>query len=205
MKDKILEIAEIAKTCPENLQQACFETLLNHFLEGLRTPPAPAERERKVDDSKATAKPDEGAAGVHTTPPKQEDLKEADLHLKARKFMQKEGITISHLNNLFYKEGDKLLSIYDELKTTRMAESQVRITLLQALVNAISSGEFEAQVESVRRECGQRKCYDSANFTATFKNNKSLFDFSKFDKNTKSVRLSDAGRKELGDLVKELQ
>jgi len=204
MKDSILEIVEIARACPENLQQICFGSLLAHFLQGLRPPVAAVERDKKADEAKATEKPADGTSGVQAAQ-RQKDLCFDDLHLKVKKFIQKEGITVDKLNNLFYIEADKILPLHDDLKTTRMAESQLRITLLQGFVNAISCGEFEAKIENVRAECIQRKCYDSANFTATFKNNKSLFDFTKFDKSTKSVHLSDAGKKILGDLIKELQ
>jgi hypothetical protein len=204
IKDAVLEIVEIAQACPENLQQICFQTLLTHFLQGLKTPAAQGEREVKVEQ-KSKDEGDQAAKDVEKKEMVQEDLDESDLHLKAKKFLQKEGLTIEHLNNLFYKEGGDIQPLYDDLKTTRMSESQIRITLLQSLVHAIRTGEFEATVEAVRTECSQRKCYDRANFTATFKNNKTLFGFDKFDKTTKSVRLSDAGRKELSDLIKELQ
>jgi hypothetical protein len=204
IKDKVLELAEISKACPENLQAICFEALVKHYLAGL-----PAEEQSRAEQDRlkpgAQVKPEEAVAALQETAKKQEDLKETDLHVKLKRFMEKQGLSLDDLNNLFYKEDDRVLPLYEDLKTTRMAEGQMRITMLRALVTAMSSGEFEVDVEAVRRECVERKCYDGANFAANFRNNRSLFDFAKFDRNTKKVRLSDSGKKELGNLLKELR
>jgi len=37
LKEKVLELAEIAKECPENLQVVCFDLLLRHHLDSLST------------------------------------------------------------------------------------------------------------------------------------------------------------------------
>ena len=81
----------------------------------------------------------------------------------------------------------------------------MRVTLLQALQNAIHTGQFEAEVQQVRTECSDRKCNDKPNFAANFKKNKEFFDFDQYTKTTKTVKLSEAGRKELAKIVKELQ
>ena len=157
LKDKVLEMAEIAKQCPENLQAICFELLLRHYLNSLSPKPGKtpiqecADPEPRVEEKKQT---------VEESASSQDDLTETDLHLKVRHFMKKYSLSIEELGNLFYKEDDEILSLYEDLKTTRMAEGQVRIALLQALHSAISSGDFETQVETVRAECKDRKCYD---------------------------------------------
>lgn len=207
IKDKILEIAEIAKSCPENLQAICFETLLKYYLAKL-TPPFDKGRKDLLGGAQKLEEPgveNGGGKSEIQEGAKQEDIKESDLHLKVRKFMEKEGVTIAQINNLFYKQGDRILPLFDNLKTTKMAESQVRVTLLQCLVNALAAGEFQAQPEAIRNECTQRKCYDGANFMANFRNNKTFFDSEKIDRKTTSLRLSDAGKKELANVVKELQ
>jgi hypothetical protein len=108
------------------------------------------------------------------------------------------------LNNLFYKQNEVIEPLYEDVKTTRMAEAQIRVALLIAMKTAIPSGEFEAPVDVIRAECRDRKSYDQANFAANFKNNESLFD-GKYGKDTTSLRLSEDGRKELAQLIKELQ
>lgn len=205
LKDKVDEFAEIAKSLPDNLQVVCFELLLKHYLDAAGTRPT-KEVSAAADSTLATTT----LPPVQVTPPaeagsKQEDLKPADLHLKVRKFLEKHALSIDHLNNLFFKEEGALKALYEDLKTTRMSESQIRITLLSALRSAITTGEFEAMIEAVRQECTERKCYDGSNFANNFNNNKSLFDFDKFAKGIPSVKLSEDGRKELADVIQELQ
>ncbi len=128
LKAKVLEIAEIAKTCPENLQAVCFELLLRHHLDSLSPKKAPRGEEPSAhaETAEEKAKP-----SVESTKG-QEDLSEPGLHVKVRHFMKKHGVTLDHLNNLYYKDGEAIMPLYEDLKTTRLAESQVRITLLQA-------------------------------------------------------------------------
>lgn len=205
LREKIKEIADIAGLVPEHLQATCFEVLLRDYLASVSTggrsqpkgaaPPEGAPTTRDAAQGKTF---EEAAQG-------QADVALSDLHVKARKFMEKYGVSIGELNNLFYKEGTTIKPLYEDLKTTRMAEAQIRVTLLQALRSALADGEFIAQVEAVRAECRDRKALDGANFAANYKNNGSLFDFQKYDKDTKAIRLSEDGRKELAQLIKELQ
>ncbi len=201
-KDKVLEIAEIAKACPENLQAICFELLLKHHLESM-SPKAPRAPEAKTTNETPSA--DEEKPSVEESALKQDDLAETHLHVKVRHFMKKYALSLEELGNLFYKENDDVLPLYEDLRTTRMAESQVRIALLQALHSAISSGEFVCQVEDVRSECKDRKCYDQNNFAGNFTNNAVLFDFDKYTKAIETFKLSEDGRKELAAVAKELQ
>ncbi len=209
LKEKVLELAEIAKECPENLQVVCFELLLKHHLESI------SPRQSKATEPPAQAP---ATASVPPTPPEddkkrpieevvkgQDDIAEADLHIKTRHFMKKCGVSIDQLNNLFYKDDGNIAPLYEDLKTTRMAEGQIRIALLQALRSAMSNGEFQASVDDIRAEANARKCYDKSNFAANFNNNAGLFDFEKYEKSMTTVKLSEDGRKELAEVIKELQ
>lgn len=195
LKNKVLEIASIAKECPENLQEKCFELLLKDFLAKQSSPPEGGAEEQVVEE-------DLQKGGEFL----QEDLSEKDLHVKARKFIQSNKLTMDHINQIFYKEGEKILPLYDDLKTTKATESQLRIAMLQALNNGMHSGEFEFNGEEVREECQLRKCYDAPNFTAIFKNNKEFFeDFTKYNKKSPVIRLSGEGKEALAEVIKELQ
>ena len=204
LKDKIIEFSEIAKSLPDNFQVICFELLLKNHLEGGKPP------QRESAPPPESPAPSAPLAELQVTPAadlgnKQEDLLLKDLHVKTKKFIEKYAVTLDQLNNLFFKENGEIKPLYDDLKTTRTSESQIRIALLLALQSAISTGDFEIETESVRQQCVERKCYAGTNFAANFKNNKSLFDFDEYTGSTLSVRLSENGKKELADIIKELQ
>ena len=206
LKKEVKKIVDIAKECPENLQQTCFEILLRDFLESRKPSlikseePHPAEgAERKTSTEEKVGSENGASSGQGA------DLTITDIHVKARKFMEKYKVTIEQLNQLFYKEGSKILPLFDDLKTTRTAECQVRVALLKALVAALLSGEFQSNVEEIRSECQAMKCYDMNNWNNNFQNNASLFDFDKYTKSLTTVRLSEEGKKELAELIGELQ
>ena len=205
LRDKVEEFASIAKDLPENLQVVCFELLLTHHLETIRshsktakTDAAPPPPDTGVSETLSGGADDDS----QTVP---EDISLTDIHVKARHFLKKYSLSVDDLNNLFYKEDGQILTLYEDLKTTRMSESQMRISLLQALQNSFGSGDFEAQVENVRAECADRKCYDNGNFASNFNKNKALFDFEKYSKDTKSLKISESGRQQLAEIIKELQ
>lgn len=197
LEQKVKVLAAIAQTLPENLQVSCFELLLKHEL-GLGTPVATQPPSHPGNAS-------ENGGETPPSPPTQDDLAESDLHAKARAFLKQYSLSIEHINNLFYKEDDRILTLFEDLKTTVMAEGQIRIALLQALTNALSTGDFEANVEAVRTEAKDRKFYDQPNFSSNFKKNAPYFDYETFDKSVKTVRLSTEGKKKLAEIVKELQ
>jgi len=201
IQEKVQEIAKIAQACPENLQQSCFEILLKHALSSDK-PPAPVGGKRGGLTETEAGEP---KGVVEESAKTQEDLSSGDLHLAVRRFLEKNDLSIDHLNELFYKEGDQVLPLYDDLKTTRTSESQVRITLLQCLHNAIRSGKFQTPVDNVREEATTRKCYDKNNWSNNYTNNAALFDFDKYRKDVKTIILSEQGKKELADVIKELQ
>lgn len=203
LKERVLEIVSIVKECPENLQPLCFELLLRDYLEGRQRPPiAPPSPASPPPPAEQPQAQDSIAAGETSTG--QQDLKAGDLHVKVRKFMERHSITLDHLNQLFYKDGGEIKPLYEDLKTTRMAESQIRAALLHALLSAMRSGEFVADGEAVRAEVQQRKAYDKANFAANFKNNTTLFEGFESYVKANPLRLSEDGRKELAELIKEL-
>jgi hypothetical protein len=120
--------------------------------------------------------------------------------------LEKYGRSIDDLNQLFYKEGDDLKPLYEDLKTTKSTESQIRIALLAALREGLKSGDFVFDGELVRAECQLRKCLDKKNFAAIFKRNASLFDaFESYVADTPKVRLSESGKEQLSNLIAELR
>jgi len=204
LKDKVQEIVAIAQECPETFQQICFEVLLKNAL-GAEQPPNPSPTMEMGKDDVPEQEKKEPKSVVEGTANSQDDLSSADLHVKARRFLEKHDLSVDHLNQLFYKEGEAVLPLYDDLKTTRTSESQIRITLLQCLLNAIRTGDFQTTIEAVREEASTRKCYDKNNWSNNYTNNASLFDFVKYTKTLKTIALSEQGKTELADVIKELQ
>lgn len=203
LKQKIVEFVALAKDCPENLQEKCFELLLADYLQQLR-PKAPGVAE-DAKQPKLTGDEDK-KEGEGKKTPQQEDIAETDLHVKARNFLKKSGLTVEHINQLFYKEEGNFLPLYDDLKTTKASESQIRIALLHALLNGMHTGDFEFNGESVRTEAQLRKCYDRPNFATHFKNSNNLFEgFSNYDKSSPTIKLNTEGKAKLAEVIKNLQ
>jgi hypothetical protein len=200
IKKQVREFAEIAKECPENLQETCFRLLLENYLGGSRRAPTPA-----ADEKAKTAKTEDGAPKPLDALAKQQgDIQQADIHVKVKRFMDKNAVSLDDLNLVFYKEGETFLPLFDSLGTTKTSESQIRVALLGCLRSALGIGEFEVGVEDVKTECQQRKCYDGSNWRNNFVNNARFF-AEKFTKDSKTLRLSDEGKKELAEVVKQLK
>lgn len=203
LKQKIMEFIALTKDCPENLQEKCFELLLADYLQQLR-PKTPGVAE---NTKQPTLTSDEDKKeGEDKKTPQQEDIAETDLHVKARNFLKKSGLTVENINQLFYKEEGKFLPLYDDLKTTKASESQIRIALLHALLDGMHTGDFEFNGESVRTEAQVRKCYDRPNFAAHFKKSNNLFEgFSNYDKSSPTIKLNTEGKAKLAEVIKNLQ
>ena len=201
LKKAVTEIGELVKTLPPSVQEKAFEMLLTYRLgdkERQRKPLATAEEDAPGGSRGGAEAAVQSRAG--------QDLLPTDLHLKAKKFLEKQGLSIGDLNQLFYKEQGEIKPLFEDLHTTRASESQIRLGLLSALKTAILTGEFEFSGEDVREQCQVRKTYDATNFKANFKNNKRLFDqFQSYNKTDPMIRLSEEGRAELAKLIKELQ
>ncbi|KQV91911.1 hypothetical protein [Pelomonas sp. Root1237] len=219
LKEEIKEIVEIVALVPEPLKVMCFEMLLKNALskrESPPKPPPPAHTDQKQESKVAKAADAEeklaeaidlGASRSLGAQPKVgggSDINMSDLHMKTKRFMATGGVTLEHINNVFYKEGDNFELLITDFGATSMSDGQMRIAMFQALHQALLDGEFTTTVEAVREECRMRKCLDAPNFTKNFKNNASIFDFGEWSKDVTDLRLSDEGRKALAEVVKKL-
>ena len=200
LRDQVLELVKIVQECPENLQQICFEILLKHAISGGEAQPAAPQLEPKGNGASEKKEPKSVIEQASQT---QEDLSVSDLHVKTKRFLDKEKLTIKQLSQLFYKEGEQILALYDDLHTTRTSESQIRITLLQSLQNAIRTGNFQTTMEATREEANTRKCYDISNWANNYNNNAELFDFDKYSRKLQTITLSNEGKRELANLIRE--
>ncbi len=130
-----------------------------------------------------------------------------DFHVKIQRFLNTNGVSIDNINYLYYKEGSKLMPLYETLNSTNMSECQVRLALLTAFENSFSdsNGEMIFSCDVVRARCNAMKCYNASNFSSYLKNNISLWENwpDKPTKNSK-VSLSAEGKKELAKILLEL-
>lgn len=210
LKAEIREIIDIVNQCPDSLKEKCFELLLNDYLTNgrqellggeMRNPSAVATNsgsfavEASTDEVKSTL----GATN--------DDISEKDFHVKTQKFLKENAITMNCLNDLYYKENGQLRPFYESLKTTSMAECQLRLALLTAFENSFvsSSPDMTFNCEVIRERCQAMKCYNATNFATNFKSNKELWETwpDKYDKEF-IVTLSTAGKKRLAEVLLDL-
>jgi hypothetical protein len=212
-KEDVRELVALAKECPDALQEKCLQMLLEDYLKKshgggklspkVPPPPDPAAKEKEAEKPEETA---EATAEEKDTSSGQRDLVLTDLHLKAKKFLTDYDITLDDINQLFFMEGKNIQPLYDDLKTTKASETQIRIGLLQALRTGMTDGNFQFSGEDVRTECQERKAYDKNNFPANFKNSAGLFaGFDKYDKASPILKLTDAGKKRLAETIAEMK
>lgn len=204
LKSEIKEIIEIVKQCPDTLQEKCFELLLDNYLKS-NDQPKTKKATTKVDEpSVESTKADE--TKVEMIANKEEEIVLTDFHIKTRKFLETNNITIGLINSLYYKEDGKLMPLYESLNSNKMTDCQNRIALLTAFENSFSNGgEMVFNGEVVRQRCQDLKCYDAPHFADTFKRFSSLFDnwAEKYDKKAQ-YSLSAEGKKELAAVLLEL-
>jgi hypothetical protein len=203
LKTEIKEIIEIVKSCPENLQEKCFEILLTNLLK-------PESKNIKKDNPTVTEttqvetkkeEPKEEGNGNGDGKEIDSEISLKDFHIKTKKFFEAKGITIEHLNKLYYKDHEKLLPLYEELGTNKISETQIRIALLTAFENSFSNGDFEFSKTTVRERCKLLKSWDANNASNNYRNNKDFFDDIDSDD---SIKLSALGKDELAKVLKEL-
>lgn len=203
LKAEIQEIIEIVNQCPDTLKEKCFEILLNNYIASIAIPNkevavSPILTETKAPLAEPTTIEDENC---------EEDIKEADFHIKVRKFLSSNGISINTINQLYYKEDGKLMPLYESLGSDQMVECQNRLVLLTAFENSFSNSGNEMIVngETVRKRCQDMKCYDAPHFADTFRRYSSYFDNwnEKYDK-TAQYSLSQEGKKALATVLLDL-
>jgi hypothetical protein len=195
LEQELKKIIELVKLCPANLQEKCFEVLLIKILDDTDTGKrVKSEKQKKeVPEEQDEIKKEDGT--------KEEEIKLNDLHVKARKLLG-QNLSLSDINNAFYKDGEEIKPLFDDLKSSKISESQIKLALLEAFKNGIKTGDFKFDTTVVKQQCEIYKCYDAGNFAAYFRNRKDLFG-EEYARNS-VMSLSSEGKKELVNLIKEL-
>lgn len=194
IQDQLKKILTLVKECPEHLQEKCFELLFNHMISSGKQQQG---KDKETDDK------DVSPPVLETETSEGEEIVQGDVHSKVRALVKNSEVTLEDLNNLFYKEEDEFEPLFDDLKTTKMADAQIRLALLEALKNALKDGNFKFSISRVRELCETHKSYNQANFSSNFKKNKVLFG-EEYSRGTKELSLSPKGKKELEKIVIEI-
>lgn len=205
IKKEIKEIVEIVKQCPNELQEKCFEILLNQLLKDASSKSKDPKIQPPLDNVEKDKNP------MNTEKQDTDNGKNNDdeisytlLHIKTRKLLEQGEVSVKDFNNIYYKENGVIKPLYEDLGTTKMSDSQIRLTLLSAFENGLLTGEFEINGETVRQRCQDMKCYDMSNFAGCFTRSKTLFDnFEKYNKD-ENIKLSNEGKTELIKVLKYL-
>jgi len=176
LKNEIKEIIEIVKQCPETLQEKCFELLLENYLKTNEKSKF-KEDTAKFDFEKPIQTTSDISLKKENHVSTEDEITLTDFHIKIRKFLETNNITINAINSLYYKEDGKLMPLYESLNSNKMTDCQNRIALLTAFENSFSNGgEMIFNGEVVRQRCQDLKCYDAPHFADTFKRFSLLFD-----------------------------
>src|SRR3989304_7096268 len=181
--EELKKIVALVKTVPEEFRQKCFELLLNHALQTVTTAPTATPITQRIQ-----------------VPPPATKHKQYLLPMDVKAFLSQYGINESLLWKFFLAEGTEIRPIY-HIKTTKKAKAQIHLALLLALQTAISSGQFQVDIETLRNQCSELKCYDGANFMKNLKSSEHLFKTIAIDQ---PLTLSPDGKSELADLLEEM-
>jgi len=184
--EELQKIVELANTVPEEYRQKCFELLLSHVLQA-RQPITAAI----TPDATSTLPP--------STPPP--TRKPFIIPIDVKAFLSQYGLDESVLWKFFILEGEETRPTY-ELQVTKKARAQIQHTLMMTLENAITTGQFQVDIEALRTRCNEHKCYNAGNFAKNFKDKANLFKSVAIDQ---PLSLSPDGKSELADLLEELK
>lgn len=184
--EELQKILELANTVPEEYRQKCFELLLSHALQAkqLNAPATP-----------------QGAPGVLPPPTPPAPRGPLALPIDVKAFLSQYGLNESVLSRFFLVEGEEVRPIY-KLQVARKARAQIQHALLMTLETAISTGQFQVDVEALRSRCNDQNCYDASNFSKNIKDNANLF---KSISSDQPLSLSPEGKSELAELLEQIK
>lgn len=187
LKKEIKEILELVKVCPQNLQEKCFEILLNHALSikgghSISMPP-------KVPTADITD------ANIQEVPP--------EVKKRIRAFAGSHQLSEAEIYKVFNVEETGNVSIEaTDLKAKKISQQQRRLALLIGVKHQFTEGSFDIPKDELREACVTYSAYDAANFVQNLKNMKEVF--AGFKPNATTYKLSPMGKSQAASLIKEL-
>jgi len=175
LKKEIKEIAEIAKACPEEFRQKCFEVLLNDVLG------------RTGEPQGSTSKKGETRKGAGTSKAFQD-------------FCRKYSVTDEAVANVFdFASPDNFLQVSDFGQNTK-SKQQIVIGLLAAVRALHEHGVPVIKDDAFRGLCESHQVYDKNNFAKHMKSYKKYF----IGSGDEDWKLTTVGLKKAAEIINAL-
>jgi len=182
LKADFEDILELVKKMPTPLQETAFKMILEHwFTENTAPKQAPAP---------GPLPPGPGAAPAPGGVPD-----------AVKPFLTANAITTEILEKVFHPTGPGAQLLASSLPGGGKAGKLASLSLLLCVKQALESGSFTCTLKDLRELAIHYDCYDSPNFAATLKANKSYY---KPREKGSDVELSGPGLKKAGEVIKSL-
>jgi hypothetical protein len=182
---EIKEIVEIIKSCPQNLQEKCFEILLTNAL---------SQTKKQVTQNN-TPEVTQKTASIDNNVP-------TEISKRIKTFAGQFGLSETDVSRVFLADESGNVSIeVTDLKAKKTSQQQRRLALLIGARHQFMEGSFDVPNDELREMSVTYGAYDAANFAVNIKNFKKIF--AGFKSGAKN-KLSPVGKKEAADLIKEL-
>ncbi len=175
--DELNQIVTLSESVPAEYRLKCFELLLADWLEKGKTA--------------SLSSPEIPSQGVENL------IFPVDVNA----FLSQYRLKKEEIAQLFHLQEGRIVPLY-QLESKTKSKAEIEHALLLALENAMTTGQFQVDVEMLRRRCQEDRCYDIANFMRHLRRNANLF---KSVSPRIPLALSPEGKTALAELVHGLQ
>jgi hypothetical protein len=175
-------ILELVNKTPPALQETAFKMILEQWFS--------ASTAAKPGTPNPGKTPGPGAPSMPGAVPE-----------AVKPFLTANGITTEILEKVFHPTGPGAQLLASAIPGKGKAGQMVSLSLLLAVRQALESGTFACTLKDLRELAVHYDCYDSANFAATLKANKSYY---KPREKGADIELSGPGLKKAGEVIKSI-
>jgi hypothetical protein len=175
-------ILELVQKVPDPLKETALKIILDQWFAANAAPPQPPSPQP------TPPLPAGGGAGTPMAP-------------TFKAYMVANALSEAELEKVMHPLGPNAQLAVSEIPGAGKATKQVNLALLLSVKQALIGGTFGCALKELRETCLHYDCYDSANFAANLKKNKTLFKpWQKGD----DLELSGSGMKKAAGVVKTL-
>lgn len=189
IEKEVEEINKIVKTCPEMVQEKCFELLFNLKCGVISKTPSKSIPVKEENDKQKEVKPKTGYK----------------LPGNVLVLLRKNGLSETDLEKLFMLDHKPILPLY-KVDVSKMSQAQIQKVFMILLENALSTGQFKADYAEIRDACKEEGLFDG-NFATNLKNRSDCFKGAITKKsidNSGTVELSGPGMIKVAEIIKQL-